>query len=303
MPLPRLHLIGPGRLGRTLARLWREAGCVDVDGVVGRHGSNTAAAIAFIGGGTTRSLDALPPADLLLLAVPDDALPELVAQLAGHHALKPGGTAFHCSGALSSAVLAPLAARGAAIASIHPLKSFADPAQAILDFSGTHCGHEGDPAALAVVRPLFEAIGGHCLPIRAEHKTLYHAGAVLACNDLTALMEAALRCLERAGLPRSEAWPALRPLIDGTLANIDRLGTAAALTGPVARGDGTTVARQLAATTALAPELGDAYRSLGKLALTLARPTLAETQIAVVAQALDRSAPLPCRMDSPGEKR
>lgn len=267
---PTLNLIGPGRLGRSLARLWHDGGCVRVGAIAGRNPAHTRAARDFIGDGRPCSADSMSPAQLWLIATPDDTIAEVATQLAASGMVRPGDCVFHCSGALDSAALAPALAVGAVVASVHPLKSFADPATAISDFAGTFCACEGDPAALQQLAPLFDAIGARRFAVSAEHKLLYHAAAVLACNHLVGLMEAALRCMEGAGVERDTAWAALQPLITGTLANIDRVGTRAALTGPVARGDGHTIRSEIAATDALDPDIGDAYRVLSLLALELA---------------------------------
>jgi predicted short-subunit dehydrogenase-like oxidoreductase (DUF2520 family) len=266
-----INVIGPGRLGCTLARLWRDAQLVRVEGVFARDRTHADEAITFVGAGRYESFETLRSTDFTLLAVPDDAIAGVAQTLAATGCVRPGDVVFHCSGALSSGVLAPLAREGALLASVHPLKSFADPAIAIKDFAGTYCACEGDAQALARLAPLFDAIGARRFDVDPASKTLYHAGAVLACNDLVALMEAALRCMEAAGVERNVAWPALRPLIAGTLENMDRLSTQGALTGPVARGDAETVARQMAATGALDPHVADVYRSLGHFALQLAR--------------------------------
>lgn len=270
MSLPTLNLIGPGRLGRSLARLWHDAGVLTVGGIVGRSLPGAAAACDFIGAGQPTTLAGLPPAELTLIATPDAELATSAAALAALAIARPGDIVFHCSGALPSSVLDALRVQGAELASVHPLCSFADPALALGQFGGSYCGCEGDAPALARLAPLFDAIGARRFAIEASGKTLYHAAAVLACNDLVALMEAALRCMAAAGVPAATAWPALRPLIDGTLANLDCLPPAEALTGPVARGDADTVARQLAATAALDPAVADSYRSLAVLALQLA---------------------------------
>lgn len=270
IPPPAFNLIGPGRLGQTLTRLWHDAGLIAVAGLLGREPAHTRLAQEFIGAG--RVLDwgaAIAPAKITLLATPDNALAPLAHRLAASGAIAAGDVVFHCSGALSSAVLAPLRARGAAIASVHPLKSFAAPELAITNFAGTCCATEGDAAALAMLAPLFDAIGGHRFAVDPERKLLYHAGAVLACNHLVALMEAALRCMEQAGVPRATAWPALRPLIDGSLANIDQLGPRGALTGPVARGDIATVEQEIAATQQAGPVVSDTYRVLSEMARQL----------------------------------
>lgn len=276
--IPTLNLIGPGRLGQTLARLWQDAGLVTVSGILGRNQEKTATAAAFIGAGTPVDWPELPPARLTLLATPDDLLTAAANQLATNGTLRPGDIVFHCSGALASDILAPLREQGAYLASIHPLKSFANPELAIVDFAGTYCGYEGNAPALDILLPLFNSIGARCFPIDPANKTLYHAGAVLACNALIALMHAALQSMAAAGVPQQTAWPALRPLIDGTLANIDRLGPAGALTGPIARGDVKTVARQNAALHALDPQLGEVYSALGKLTASLSPLSDAQRQ-------------------------
>ena len=270
LPPPTFNLIGPGRLGQTLTRLWHEAGLITVTGLLGRAPAHTRSAREFIGAGRLLDWDAaIPPARITLLAAPDDTLAALAERLAASGAVAAGDVVFHCSGALSSAVLAPLRSRGATIASIHPLKSFAVPERAIRDFAGTCCACEGEAAALALLAPLFDAIGGRCFEIDPQHKLLYHAGAVLACNHLVALMEAALRCMEQAGVPRAAAWPALRPLIDGTLANLDAGSTKSALTGPVARGDMETVRREIEASRQAGVNVSDTYRILSQLAAEL----------------------------------
>ncbi|QDQ26219.1 DUF2520 domain-containing protein [Chitinimonas arctica] len=287
MLLPSLNLIGPGRLGRSLARLWHDAGLLRIAGVVARQAGSAQDAIAFIGAGQAMTLAELPPADFTLIATPDDKLAEIVTALSRHSLIGGGDVVFHASGALSSELLAPLRTRSQLLASIHPLKSFAQPAHAITDFAGTYCGCEGNAEAVSKLVALFEGIAGQCFSLKAENKTLYHAGAVLACNDLVALMETALRCMSMAGLTREQAWRALRPLVDGSLANLDRLPTDAALTGPIARGDTGTVARQLAAVRQFDPAVADTYLALGRVALQLA--ALDETQRSRLAALLETS--------------
>lgn len=264
---PELKLIGAGRLGRSLARLWHQASAVRIGAVIDPDATAQDEAIAFIGAGSVPL--AARPSALNLIATRDDAIANAASALAASGTIRPGDIVFHCSGALASDVLSPLKACGAFVASIHPMRSFASPSSAVEEFRGTVCAQEGDSEALAVLGPLFDLIGGKRIAISAQHKLLYHAGAVMACNHLVALMDGALRCLLAAGVPAEAAWPALRPLIDGTLANIDRSGTHAALSGPIARGDLATVQAECAATRAHDEDIGRAYAALSILALPL----------------------------------
>jgi len=266
------NLLGAGRLGRSLGRLIatdREAVLQDV---LTTRADSAVSAVAFIGAGrAVHDLAALRPAGLWLLTPPDAAIAPLATALAGTGLLRSGDVVCHCSGALPSSLLAPLRAAGAAVASVHPLKSFADPAAAAASFAGTWCTAEGDAEALQCLQPLFERLGARVARMDAAGKTLYHAAAVLMCNDLVALMEAGLRSAEAAGLAREAALAMFGPLVRETLDNVFRIGSVRALTGPVARGDAAVVARQHEALQALDPRLAEAYRALAAVALDLAR--------------------------------
>jgi predicted short-subunit dehydrogenase-like oxidoreductase (DUF2520 family) len=157
------------------------------------------------------------------------------------------------------------------VASVHPVKSLADPEAASRHFAGTWCGVEGDARALAVLRPAFAGIGARLFDVDARFKTIYHAASVIVCNNLIALMEAGLRAYEKGGLPREQALRVMEPLVRETVDNVFRLGPVQALTGPVARGDLTTVARQLDALSAWDSDVAAVYRDLGRFALALGR--------------------------------
>ena len=269
--MPVLNIIGCGRVGRALARLWREHGVFDLGDVNDHTAEKSRAAVAFIGGGRAcAEIAHMRAADVWLLAPPDDHIAACCNELSGGAALAAGNVVFHCSGALPSGILDAAVARGAAVASVHPLKTFADAAAAAKTFAGTSCAVEGEAAALSVLKPAFERIGANLFQIDASAKTLYHAASVLVCNDLTALLESGARCFEAAGLPRADAMRMVEPLVRETLDNVFRLGTTAALTGPVARGDVEVVKRQLAALSLADPRLDAVYRSLGVIAAGLA---------------------------------
>lgn len=284
-----MNIIGPGRVGRTLGRLMQQAGLHAVQDVLSAELVTAENAVAFIGAGrAVRTLGEMGAADLWLLTPPDAAIAPAAAALAAAGRVRAGDIVFHCSGALSSTALAPLAVMGAHIASVHPLKSFADPALAVQTFAGTYCAVEGDAAALTALTPWFEQLGARVSVIDPAGKTLYHAASVLVCNDLTALMEAGLRAFEKAGIERATAQAMMEPLVRETIDNVFALGTTRALTGPVARGDADVVARQLAALDSLDTRIADAYRALNQIALELARAQGGASAAALnaVAQAL-----------------
>lgn len=267
-----LNIIGPGRVGLTLGALLVRKGLCALQDVLSAEFVTAEAAVAFIGSGrAVRKLADMRPAALWLLTPPDGAIASMASALAATGNVRAGDVLFHCSGAQAASILSPLVACGAKLASVHPLKSFAEPERALESFAGTWCTVEGDAAALALLRPLFAQLGARVAQIDPAGKTLYHAASVLVCNDLTALMEAGLRSYERAGLDRATAQAMMEPLVRETLDNVFCLGTVRALTGPVARGDAAVVARQIDELQRSDPRVAEAYRALGCIALELAR--------------------------------
>ena len=180
-----------------------------------------------------------------------------------------GNIIFHCSGSKSSAVLDKAKNLGALIASLHPVKSFANPATAINSFQHTYCGLEGDKKAVEVLTEWVEAIGGNPFGTDADKKLLYHAASVFSCNYLVALEELSLKAFAQSGIDPGLAMKILEPIVKGTVDNIFTLGTAKALTGPIARGDYKVVAEQLKEVEAWDKNAGQIYRRLGEICTDL----------------------------------
>lgn len=265
-------IIGAGKLGRALGRMFHTRGGAQIGQVWNRTLASAQQAVEFIGQGMAISSEReLARAEVFLISTPDDAIAACAEALAQSGALGPGAAVFHASGALPAEILAPARQAGAAVASVHPAASFADPSTMAKGLDDIFCGAEGDPEALALLRPLFEACGGRWLELRPENKVLYHAGAVFACNYLAALLETALECYERAGVPRATASELMAPLVLDTAARCLCHGPAAALTGPIARGDAALVGRQVAALAAQSPDLAALYQTLGQATVDLAR--------------------------------
>ncbi|HEU5072821.1 MAG TPA: Rossmann-like and DUF2520 domain-containing protein, partial [Polyangiaceae bacterium] len=238
--------------------------------IMNRSLDSAAAAAKFIGrGAPVDDWQALEPAELVMLATSDSALGACASRLATSGALAPGTIVFHCSGASAVETLAPVERAGAQIARLHALRSFASPERAVPTFRGTYCGLEGHPDAVRVLEGLVRACGGRPFPMPAAGAVFYHAAAVLVSNYLVALVDAGLRCSAYAGIEPGEANAMLRGLVTSTLDNVFEVGTTAALTGPIARGDVEVVRTQLEALSVADPELADAYRALGILAVDL----------------------------------
>lgn len=273
MPLlPTLNLVGAGRVGKTLARLWHTQGVLRVQDVLTTSVASAQAAVDFIGAGrAVATLAELRGADAWFIAVPDRQLAVVAAALAQTPDLPAHATVFHASGALAAAELAPLQARGWRIGSAHCILSFATPATAVQQFAGTPCALEGEVPAREALRPLFTAIGARCFDLPAGQKLLYHAAAVFGTNFLPVLQAAAEALWQHSGVP-PELLPHLRAtLLHNAVDNVLALGPAGALTGPAARGDMALVQRQGQAVAQWDGQAGDAYAALSELARRLAR--------------------------------
>ena len=271
-----LNLIGAGRVGQTLGKLWHHSGVFTLQDVLTTSAESAESACVFMGAGTAvTQLAQMRPAAVWMLAVPDAqvaAVAEaLAAQLRAQTAPADAPIAFHCSGAQGAALLQPLAALGWQTASAHCILSFADRAQAVQQFPGTACALEGQAAAVATLYAAMSSIQARCFEVQSKHKLLYHAAAVFATNFLPVLQSVAEDAWLASGVP-ADLLPGLRvSLLNNAVANITRLGPAGALTGPAVRGDVAAIARQAEAVTQWDAGAGAAYDALSALALRLAK--------------------------------
>jgi predicted short-subunit dehydrogenase-like oxidoreductase (DUF2520 family) len=266
-----LSIIGAGKVGTTLAKLWAAQKIFSIWDVLNRSAASGQAAVKFVGAGrAVAGYGDLLPADIYLIAAPDDKITSCCEELVKAGRIAFGSVVFHCSGALPSSALQAATQAGAVVAAIHPIRSFADPAQVAQSFAGTWCGVEGDQRALDILAPAFTAIGAQTVTIDPAVKTLYHAAAVFACNFLPALLDTAQQAYSKSGVPADVALELMQPLVRETIDNIFRLGPAAALTGPAARGDIATVKRQQQAVAAWNAQYGELYKQLTALTIELA---------------------------------
>ncbi|MBT8217512.1 MAG: DUF2520 domain-containing protein [Acidimicrobiia bacterium] len=258
----RIILVGPGRAGLSVARA-ASAGGHEIVGVLGRSPADQAA----------RQLDSvalswdelLPAADLLLIAVRDDAIGEVADRLAAR-AIGVRG-AVHLSGSLDATVLEPIARPGIATGTFHPLQTLPDPETGSRRLAGAWVGISAtDPGFREVLTELAASLSMTPFDLSKVDLPLYHAGAAAAANYVVASLALAERLFGAAGAP----WEAAAPLVRAVTENALTIGPGSALTGPIARGDISTVRRQVAAITAAAPELRPGFTDMGRAVARLA---------------------------------
>jgi len=290
-----LAIIGAGRTGRALGKLLHNRGW-RIGAVVTRSAATARAAVRAIGAG--KPLVQFTPevfaADVILVTTPDSTIAATATHLASVAAglprhLSPAGSprhpsaadltlhsvgahlrvrphalhgkiVLHTSGALDSRVLAPLARCGAAIGSMHPFQTFG--ARAIPNLKGVLFTMEGDPHALRVARRIARLLGGVPIVIPARAKPAYHAAGGFAAAHMLALAEAATQLLVALGFPRRRAQRGLLCMARETLDNLEALGPQASWTGPVSRGDLSTVQKHVAALRRFPPEFRAAHAAM-----------------------------------------
>ena len=255
-------VVGVGRVGSALAVALRRAGhrIVAVSGV--SDASRRRAAERLPDVPVRPADDVVTAADLVLLTVPDDALPEVVAGLANVGAFTAGQIVVHTSGRHGLDVLEPARRAGALPLALHPAMTFAGGAEDVERLAGTSFGVTADEALRAVGEALVVEMGGEPVWVPEDVRVLYHAALAWGANYLVTLVTTAADLLRTAGAERPDL--VLAPLLGAALDNALRRGDAA-LTGPVARGDAGTVAAHLDVLRANAPEVVPPYVALARL--------------------------------------
>jgi predicted short-subunit dehydrogenase-like oxidoreductase (DUF2520 family) len=283
-----LGVIGAGRVGAVLASRFRTAG-YPLAGVSGRSEASQLRISTLLPG-----VDVLAPvevavaADILILAVPDDSLIRVAEELAASGAVRPGQYVLHTSGRHGLDALAALTRLGARPIAFHPA----------MTFTGTSVDVERTPVfgltAAPSERPLAEelvtALGGTAMWVAEADRALYHAALAHGANHLVTLVAQSMDLLRTAGAADPAA--VLRPLLGAALDNVLAYGDAA-LTGPVVRGDVTTIRAHVDALAAADVDDAtvDAYLELARATAGRAEADgrLAPREASTIRQVLDEA--------------
>jgi predicted short-subunit dehydrogenase-like oxidoreductase (DUF2520 family) len=265
-PTPAVFIMGAGVVGTALAARLVRAGIP----VIGLHGrqlelSDAARAISGVVASTGDIPAIMSESDVVIISVRDERVPEVAARLVKENRLRPEQVLLHTSGANAAAsILAVARPHVRAVGTLHPLVSFADPRVAVEGLQQVAFGIEGDEPARQAAKKIVRALGARAVFLEAENLPLYHAGAVVASNYVVALADMAQSLLV-------QALPALIPLLNSVVQNLAQLGLPGALTGPVERGDVSSVEQHLKILETRAPEILEMYRLVGVDVLRLAR--------------------------------
>jgi len=210
--------------------------------------------------------DVANTAELIFITTPDGAIDPVVSEINW----RPKQSVVHCSGADSTDILEPARKQGAQVGAFHPLQTFAGVEQAIENIPGSTFAIEAEEPLLTILKEMAAALEGNYIELKASDKVLYHAAAVIACNYMVTLVKLATDLWQTFNIPTQQATKALMPLLRGTLNNIDNVGIPQCLTGPIARGDTSTIKKHLNAFEETAPALLSTYRELGLQTIPIA---------------------------------
>lgn len=282
---PTIGIVGAGAVGTALGTALSRAGW-PVVAVASRDPARRERFRSFVPGARAfaEANAILDEVELVMLAVPDDAIPGL----AGRLHLYSGQAMVHTSGALGAEVLEPAMAAGTQVGAFHPLVAFADTERAVAALRGATVAVEGDEQLAALLGDMAEAIGATAVRLAPGSKAAYHAAAVLAAGGFVALLDAIATLGRVAGLDEAGALAIYGGLIEQTLGNARALGIAAALTGPMTRGDVGTLRRHMAALERYAPDVVALYRAAAdrEIAIAEARGSVGSETAAAMREVL-----------------
>lgn len=281
-----VSIIGAGRLGTALAIALNNSGH-SIDLIVAKSAASAKRASKLSGGRglafsahqfrriLPKHRQLLEQSSLILIATPDDVIGTIAAELADLLRFRTAPArrlvALHTSGALTSNVLRPLRTLGIAVGALHPLVSISEAKSGADWLTQAFFSVEGDALAMQVGRRIVRDFGAQAFAIRPSAKPLYHAAALMASPNLTALIDISFEMLSRCGLTANQSQKVLLPLLRSTIENLAAADPSRALTGTFKRGDVATVQKHIKAISSknLFDAL-EAYVLLGRRSMRMA---------------------------------
>jgi predicted short-subunit dehydrogenase-like oxidoreductase (DUF2520 family) len=288
-PRLRVGVVGTGRAGAVLGAALARAGHPVVAAYAVSESSRLRAEALLRDVPIVGVPEVVEAADLVLLTVPDDVLPELVAGLAATGTFRPGQFVAHVSGRYGYSVLDPATRAGALPLALHPAMTLTGTSIDLARLDGCPFGVTAPDQLRPVAEALVVEMGGDPVWVDEGHRPLYHAALAHGANHLVTLVAQTLELLQAAGVEHPARLVA--PLLSGALDNALRSGDLA-LTGPVARGDAGTVAAHVRAIADVSETTRDTYIALARATAdrALAAGTLKASSAEALLDALARTA-------------
>jgi len=266
----RIGFIGAGKVGLAFGAYLFQKGFNVVGYYSRRHESGLKGTKLTKGTTFTKIKELVKSSDIIFITTNDDEIANVCNSLVDNNILKKGQIIVHMSGASSSKILERAKEKGCYIYSMHPLQSFADVNKAIDDLSNTVFSLEGDEENIEILERILKKTCNKYFKLTCDQKALYHVAACAMSNYIVTLIDYGLTILNSIGIDSEEGYKAFYPLIKGSIDNIYNLGTQAALTGPIARGDIETINKHIDVLKELDTGKVNIYKMLGNMTLDLA---------------------------------
>ena len=266
MIIIKFGFIGAGKVGFSLGKYLKENN-IDISGYYSKSQHSSKEAAIFTNTRQYNNLeDLIKNSDAIFITTPDNQIADVwneVKKLPIKEKL-----ICHCSGSISSEVFSNINNHGAYGYSIHPMFAISDKYNSYKDLSQAFITIEGHEKHLENLKRLFLHLGNDVAIISKENKVLYHAASVTVSNLVLGLINNGVNYLEECGFTKEMAIKALYPLIENNLRNIKERGAVNSLTGPIERGDLSTVINHL---NVIREEDKELYRLLSKNILRIAK--------------------------------
>jgi len=268
-----VSIIGAGAVGRSIA-LALFYGGVKIDHIYSLHGISARRLARMVNASQYSAINTMTSLAMnTIICVPDREIRALAELITKKNSSVKNKIFIHTSGTMTSDELSPLKSKGAKVASFHPMQTF--PKRKTTSFKNIWCAIEGDAQAQTFCRNIAKMIEAHTFTIPKKEKVLYHTAGVFASNYIVTLLSVTEFLAKECGIPERTVWKVYAPLLLQAVNNVLATSPAEALTGPIARGDGATVMKQLQAlSTKKLHHLVPLYSALGIETARLARKKL-----------------------------
>lgn len=263
-----IGFIGAGRAARSLATCLDSKG-YKVSSISSRNVGSSMSIADQIHGctATTEPQQIANSCDLIFITTPDDQISSVAKTVRWHK----GTGVVHCSGVESSDILSPAAERGALTGSFHPMQTFHRTSGKAdnTDFENVAFSIEGDRPLMSILKDMATELGGWPVEIMPKDKAIYHISGFLACGAVTSLLNEATQLWEIIGYTKEQGLRALLPILKTTVTNMESVGPASTLTGPISRGDTGTIQKHLDTIYERAPSILPIYKQVSVSAANL----------------------------------
>lgn len=239
----KIGFIGPGKVGVNLGRYFTQKG-ITISGFYGQNINSTKEDVKITKSKFYENIkDIIKESDILFITTPDDIISIIDTQLSKFNLNNK--SICHTSGSLKANVLYNSKNSGALIYSIHPMFAFSNKNINLNELEKIYFSIEGDYFENSPIESLIKKLGNKYFLRKEEDSATYHLANVFVSNLILSLLNIGISYFKKLGLSENEALEAIKPLVKGNIESIFEKGFVDSLTGPILRGDLTTVEKHL----------------------------------------------------------